>query len=123
MKRSATAALALTVGLAAPAFAQEIGGMTVPEEDWGLVEQRCTELEGEPITEFLEDEPLATEQAGAPEGIDISTLTREDCEEAGLIGSTTPLDTMGEATDGAGEDAGEDGGDDGDDAGGEPAPQ
>lgn len=114
MKRSALfASIALTAGLAMPAFAQEIGGVTVSEEDWGLVQQRCTELQGEPITEFLEDEPLATEQAGAPEGIDISQLTREDCEEAGLIGPTDPLDTMGEATDGA-EDGGEDGGEDGD---------
>src|SRR5690606_12871917 len=110
MKRSALfASIALTAGLAMPAFAQEIGGVTVSEEDWSQVQQRCTELEGEPIPEFLEDEPLATEQAGAPEGIDISRLTREDCEEAGLIGSTSPLDTMGDTSDDAAEDGGEDG--------------
>ena len=98
MKSSAIVALALTFGLAAPAFAQEIGGMTVSEEDWGVVEQRCNELVDEPIGEFLADEPLATEQVGAPEGVDISTLTREDCEEAGLIEGTSPLDA-GAATD------------------------
>ncbi|WP_332716240.1 hypothetical protein [Pelagibacterium mangrovi] len=119
MKRSAFfASIALTAGLAMPAFAQEIGGVTVSEEDWGLVQQRCTELQGEPIPEFLEDEPLATEQVGAPEGIDISQLTREDCEEAGLIGPTDPLDTVG----GSSDDDSEDGGDDDDDAG-EVAPQ
>jgi hypothetical protein len=112
MKRSALfASIALTAGLAMPAFAQEIGGVTVSEEDWGLVQQRCTELQGEPIPEFLE-------QVGAPEGIDISQLTREDCEEAGLIGPTDPLDTVG----GSSDDDSEDGGDDDDDAG-EVAPQ
>ncbi|WMT89973.1 hypothetical protein [Pelagibacterium sp. H642] len=120
MKRSALfASLALTAGLAVPAFAQEIGGMTIPEEDWGLVEQRCAELEGEPISEVFEDEPTAAAEANAPEGIDLSTLTRTDCEEAGILEPTgeAPDVTNGEEpADDTGEPPAEDGDETADDA-------
>ena len=46
MKRTALfASIALAAGLAAPAMAQEIGGVTVSAEDWVYVEDYCETLE------------------------------------------------------------------------------
>ncbi len=104
MKRTALfASIALAAGLAAPAMAQEIGGVTVSAEDWVYVEDYCETLE-EPLAEAADESPSSAEELSTS-SIDLSTLTRDDCAEAGLIDVPVPGETADDEMDNG--DAGE----------------
>lgn len=102
MKRTALfASIALAAGLAAPAMAQdmggEIGGISVSAEDWVYVEDYCAELE-EPLAEAVDETPSSTEELSTS-SIDLSSLTRDDCVEAGLIDVPVPGETADDEMD------------------------
>lgn len=85
MKRTALgASLALAMGFAAPAFAQEIGGVVVSPEDWPYVEEYCDILADESVSEAADETPSSPAELSTP-SIELSSLTQADCEEAGLI--------------------------------------
>ncbi|AEQ51900.1 hypothetical protein [Pelagibacterium halotolerans] len=101
MKRTALfASIALTAGLAAPAMAQEIGGVTVGAEDWPYVEEYCMTLGEETQADSVDEAPSSTEELSTST-IDLSTITRDDCVEAGLVdGPVTGGSDDGEMDDG-----------------------
>ena len=118
MKRTALfASIALAAGLAAPAMAQdapamdgEIGGIAVSAEDWVYVEDYCMTLGEETQADSVDESPSSTEELSTS-SIDLSTITRDDCVEAGLVdGPVTGGSDDGEMDDGvSGDDAEEDG--------------
>ena len=109
MKRTALfASIALAAGLAAPAIAQEaapamdgeIGGISVSAEDWVYVEEYCMTLGEETQADSVDESPSSVEELSTS-SIDLSTLTRDDCVQAGLVdGPETGGSEGGEMDDG-----------------------
>lgn len=84
MKRIALiASIAFTAGLAGPAFAQDIGGVTVSAEDWPYVEEYCATLSDDGVAASANEEPSSPAQLTTTT-IDLSTVTYADCDAAGL---------------------------------------
>lgn len=85
MKRTALlASIALTAGLAAPAFSQEIAGTTVSEEDWPAVVEYCDILGELTTPDASVNEPDSSLELSTTT-IQLDTLTRDDCIAAGLV--------------------------------------
>jgi|TARA_A100001391_G_scaffold164643_6_gene124362 hypothetical protein len=108
MKRTALfASIALAAGLAAPAMAQdapamagEIGGISVSAEDWVYVEEYCMTLGEETQADSVDESPSSAEELSTS-SIELSSITRDDCVEAGLVdGPVTGGSDDGEMDDG-----------------------
>lgn len=85
MKLSALlASSAILLGLAAPAMANTIGGITVAEADWRYVVDYCDDLDGLSVSDAYNTKPSRVAELSAS-SIKLSSITQSDCQNAGLI--------------------------------------
>lgn len=85
MKLSALlASSAILLGLAAPAMANTIGGITVAEADWQYVVDYCDDLDGLSVSDAYNTKPSRVAELSAS-SIKLSSITQSDCQNAGLI--------------------------------------
>lgn len=89
---------------------QEIGGITVSAEDWVYVEEYCMTLGEETQADSADESPSSVEELSTS-SIELSSLTRDDCVEAGLVDGPVPGGSDGGEMDNGvteGDDAGDD---------------
>jgi len=85
MKLSALLASGVVLlGLAGPAAANTIGGITVADSDWSYVVDYCNDLDGLSVSDAYHTKPSRVAELSAS-SIKLSSITQSDCQNAGLI--------------------------------------
>lgn len=78
------ASSAILLGLAAPAMANTIGGLTVADAEWNYVADYCDDLDGLSVADAADTDPSTVAELSTP-SVKLSSITQSDCENAGLI--------------------------------------
>lgn len=106
-------ALAFGLALTGAAAAQVmVGDQEVSEADMVAVEQHCAALETAASTAATGEEPTVNIDAGATLGVELATITLQQCIDAGLIEGPVPGLTPNVESDTGDSDDGTDGNND-----------